>query len=496
MERMFYMLNKECMHDFLWGASTSANQIEGAWNEDGKGVSVIDTIATDLGKGVRIEVPSAFEEAYYSSHKAVDFYHHYKEDIKLMGEMGLKAYRMSIAWTRIYPNGIEEAPNEAGLAFYDRIFQELSKYDIEPIVTISHYESPWYLAEKGGWTNRAMIDHYLKYCQTLFERYHKQVKYWITFNEINCTLVNFGIRTAVGLNASIPSEINNDHTRYQALHHQFVASAKAVKMAHEMDPSLKIGCMIASMVGYPLTSHPQDVFATVQYEQMKNMFCSDVMVRGYYPNYSKRYLAEHQIEIQMEAEDLDVLAEGCVDFYSCSYYQSLCVSGQEEGEALGKNKAAGNLISGFGVKNPYLQESEWGWQIDATGMRYLLNTVYDRYQIPIMIVENGLGAKDELIDGKVDDPYRIDYLKEHVAALLEAIKDGVEVIGYMPWSAIDLVALSTGNIEKRYGFIYVDANNLGEGTFKRYPKASYYWYKQVIQTNGKSVVKELQMSSK
>lgn len=480
------MSNRKIPNDFLWGASTAANQIEGGWNEDGKGVSVIDTIATDHAKGIRVEVPSAFEEEYYSSHKAVDFYHHYKEDIKLMGEMGLKAYRMSIAWTRIYPKGIENEPNEAGLLFYDRVFEELSNYGIEPIVTISHYESPWYLAERGGWTNRSMIDHYLKYCQTLFERYHGKVKYWITFNEINCTLVNFGIRTAVGLNVSIPSEINNEQTRYQALHHQFLASAKAVKLAHEFDPTLKIGCMIASMVGYPLTSHPQDVFTTLQYEQMKNMFCSDVMIRGYYPSYAKRYFDEHQITIQMESEDLQILAEGCVDFYSCSYYQSLCVSGQEEGEALGKNKAAGNLISGFGVKNPYLKESEWGWQIDATGLRYLLNTVYDRYQIPIMIVENGLGAKDELIDGQVNDQYRIDYLKEHIQAMQEAIKDGVEVIGYMPWSAIDLVALSTGGVEKRYGFIYVDTNNRGEGTFKRYPKASYYWYKKVIESNGEN----------
>lgn len=477
------MLNK-ISNDFLWGASTAANQIEGAWNEDGKGVSVIDTIATDFSKGVRKEVDSAFEAEYYSSHKAIDFYHHFKEDIKMLGEMGLKAYRMSIAWTRIYPNGIEAEPNEAGLQFYDQVFAELHKYGIEPIVTISHYESPWFLAEQGGWTQRTMIDYYLKYCQTLFERYHKVVKYWITFNEINCTLVNFGIRTAVGLNASIPSEINNEQTRYQALHHQFIASALAVKMAHEMDPSLKIGCMIASMIGYPLTSHPKDVLAALQYEQMKNMFCSDVMIRGYYPSYAKRYLREHQIEIHTEPEDEDILKAGCVDFYSCSYYQTLCVSGRDEGEALAHDKAAGNLISGFGVKNPYLEESEWGWQIDATGLRYLLNTVYDRYQIPIMIVENGLGAKDTLENGKVDDPYRIDYLQAHVTALMEAIEDGVDVIGYMPWSAIDLVALSTGSLEKRYGFIYVDTNNRGEGSFKRYPKASYYWYKRVIESNG------------
>lgn len=483
MELRCYLLNR-LSSNFLWGASTSANQIEGAWNEDGKGVSVIDTIATDFTKGMRKEVDSAFEKEYYSSHQAVDFYHNYKNDIKLMGEMGLKAYRMSIAWTRIYPDGNEPQPNEAGLAFYDNVFQELKKYGIEPIVTISHYESPWYLAEQGGWTNRKMIDNYLKYCETLFIRYEDLVKYWITFNEINCTLINFGIRTAVGLNASIQSEINNDQTRYQALHHQFLASAQAVRMAHEINPDFKVGCMIASMIGYPLTSRPEDVFATLQYEQMKNMFCSDVMVRGYYPSYSKSHLKKINVEIEMEPEDEEILKSGCVDFYSCSYYQTLCVSGHGEGDALGADKAAGNLISGFGVKNPYLIESEWGWQIDGVGLRYLLNTVYDRYQIPIMIVENGLGAKDELKDGLVEDSYRIDYLKEHVNALIEAVNDGVDVIGYMPWSAIDLVGLSTGSIEKRYGFIYVDVNNYGEGTLKRYPKASYYWYQKVIKSNG------------
>lgn len=469
------------LNNFLWGASTAANQIEGAWNEDEKGVSVIDTIATDFKNGVRVEVDSAFEDEYYSSHEAIDFYHHYKEDIALMAEMGLKAYRMSIAWTRIYPNGVEDEPNEKGLKFYDQVFDELKKYGIEPIVTISHYESPWFLAEKGGWTNREMIDHYLKYCETIFERYQDKVKYWITFNEINCTLVNFGIRTAVGLNASIPSEINNDHTRYQALHHQFLASAKAVLLARAKYPDFQIGCMIASMIGYPLTSHPKDVFATVQYEQMKNMFCSDVMIRGAYPSYSNRYFKEYGITIQKEAGDEQILLAGCVDFYSCSYYQTLCISGQEEGVNLGEGKAAGNLISGFGVKNPHLKESEWGWQIDSTGLRYLLNTVYDRYQLPIMIVENGLGAKDELIDGKIEDNYRIAYLSEHVEALLEAIEDGVEVIGYMPWSAIDLVGLSTGSMEKRYGFIYVDVDNYGKGTFKRYPKASFYWYQELIK---------------
>lgn len=477
------MLNKAMPLNFLWGASTAANQIEGAWREDGKGVSVIDTLSTDFEKGVRKESPSAFENEFYSSHTAIDFYHHMKEDIQMMAGMGIKAYRMSIAWTRIYPNGDDAQPNEKGLQFYDDVFDELRKYGIEPIVTISHYESPLHMAKQGGWTNRSMIDCYMKYCNTIFERYKTKVTYWITFNEINCALIPFGIRTAVGLDICMDSEENSEQLRFQALHHQFIASAKAVALAHKINPKFKVGCMIATMTAYPLTCHPDDVMAAKKNEQMKTMFCSDVMIRGYYPSYAKRYLKEHQITIAMSKEDEAILKEGCVDYYSCSYYQTICISGRNEGEGLAKEKAAGNLISDLGVKNPYLTASEWGWQIDATGMRYLLNTVYDRYQIPIMIVENGLGAQDELINGKVEDDYRIAYLKEHIHALQESLLDGVEVIGYMPWSAIDLVALSTGSMDKRYGFIYVDVDSRGEGSMKRYPKKSYYWYRDIIKAN-------------
>lgn len=481
------MLNKCFPKDFLWGASTAANQIEGAWQEDGKGISVIDTLASDLKKGVREEEDSPFENKYYSSHKAIDFYHHYQEDIKMMADMGLKAYRMSIAWTRIYPNGNDVTPNQKGLTFYHNIFRECKKYNIEPIVTISHYEPPYELSKYGGWTNRDMIDHYIKYCKTLFIEFKEDVTYWITFNEINCTLVPFGIRTAIGMNARMDDPINNDHTRFQALHHQFIASAKAVKLAHEINKDFKVGCMIATMTAYPLTCHPEDVMATLKHQQIRNYFCSDVMIRGSYPNYIKRYFEENDIQIDILDEDIKTLKEGCVDFYSCSYYQTYCISGRGEGEGVAKEAAAGNLISGLGLKNPYLQASEWGWQIDSTGLRYLLNSLYDRYQIPIMIVENGLGAKDELINGEIHDDYRIAYLKEHVKALKEAVCDGVDVIGYMPWSAIDLVGLSTGSIDKRYGFIYVDMDNAGNGTLKRIPKKSYDWYKHVIETNGEEL---------
>lgn len=466
---------------FMWGASTSANQVEGGYNEGGKGLSVADVLAST--PKMREETDGIIEDRYYPSHVASDFYHNYKNDIKMMGEMGLNSYRMSIAWTRIYPNGDDVNQNEEGLKFYDDIFDELKKYNIEPIVTISHYESPLKLAHEDGWANKNMINHYLKYCETIFKRYKNKVKYWITFNEINCLLVPFGIMTAGGIFSKIKSEKNTEQLRFTALHNQFIASAKAVKLAHKINPNNKVGCMIATMCNYPLTCNPEDILAAKKSEQMSNMFCSDVMIRGYYPSYSKRYLEEHNITLDITEEDLHELKTGTVDFYACSYYMTTCISASPEEE--GAEKALGNLISN--IKNPYLKSSEWGWQIDPTGFRYILNNAYDRYQVPIMIVENGLGAKDIVVDGKIEDDYRIDYLREHIKALREAIKDGVDVIGYMPWSAIDLIGLSTGSMEKRYGFIYVDVDNNGNGTYKRIPKKSFYWYKNVIESNGEDL---------
>lgn len=469
------MLNK-----FYWGASTSANQCEGAFDENGKGLSVIDVLAQGIDSSHRQETDGVVDGRYYTSHKAVDFYHHYKEDIQMLADMGANAFRMSIAWTRIYPTGVEETPNEAGLQFYDDVFDALLENGIEPIVTISHYEPPFALAKQDGWFKREMIDHYLKYCETLFTRYKDKVKYWIPFNEINCILVPFGIMTAAGVFSPIFSPKNTEAIRYQALHHQFVASAKAVKLGRSINPDFHFGCMIASMCNYPLTCHPDDMLLYLQDDQMKNMFCSDVMIRGAYPGYALRYLKNHNIEVKKEPEDDQILKEGCVDFYSCSYYMTNCIGYDKEAE-----ETNANLVKG--LKNPYLQSSEWGWQIDPKGLRFFLNKVYDRYQLPIMIVENGLGAKDELVDGQIHDIYRIDYLREHIENMLEAKKDGVDIIGYLPWSAIDLMALSTGNIEKRYGFIYVDVDNEGNGTYKRYKKDSYYWYKKVIESNGKDL---------
>ena len=471
--------------NFLWGAATAANQAEGAWNEDGKGISVADILASDSEKGHRIETNGIVDGHYYASHKASDMYHRIHEDIAMMAEMGLKAYRMSVAWTRIYPNGDDETPNEAGLKYYDEVFDDLREHGIEPVVTISHYEPPFHMCEYGGWSDRKMIDCYLKYCRTIFERYKDKVTYWLTFNEINILKVPFGILTSGGINIPTFSAENTEELRFNAMHNQFVASAKAVLLAHEINPEFKVGCMIASMLQYPLTCHPDDIFAASLNNQTNYLFASDVQVRGAYPGYMKRYFRDHNITIHAEPEDEKILKEGTVDFVSFSYYSTTCMSVTQNADSPAKGKAAGNLISG--MKNPYLQASEWGWQIDAVGMRYLLNQFYDRYQKPLMIVENGLGARDTVEDGEIHDVYRIEYLREHVKQLKEAVLDGVDIIGYMPWSAIDLIGLSTGTIDKRYGFIYVDTDNRGNGTFRRYRKDSFYWYQKVIGSNGEDI---------
>ncbi len=464
---------------FLWGASTAANQVEGGWDEGGKGVSVIDVQA--CGPHGREVTDGILPGRFYSSHRASDFYHHYKEDIALFAQLGLKAYRMSIAWTRIFPTGAEDAPNEAGLAFYDQVFDELHKYGIEPVVTISHYEPPYALSKQGGWANREMIGCYLRYCSAIFRRYKGKVKYWLTFNEINCAQVKFGIMTAAGVNYNFWDPQNTEQLRYQALHHQFLASAQAVQLGRSIDPDFRFGCMLASMFNYPLTCAPEDVLLAQQTNQVKYLFCGDVMIRGRYPNYIQRYFSQQGITIQTEPGDADILRQGTVDFCALSYYMTYCTGLDRNAE-----KVSGNLLEG--LKNPYLKTSEFGWQIDPMGLRCLLNDLYDRWQLPLMIVENGLGAKDTVEDGKIHDNYRIAYLREHIRALEAAIsEDGVPVLGYMPWSALDLIALSTGNIEKRYGFIYVDVDNEGCGSYARIPKDSFYWYKKVIASNGEKL---------
>lgn len=472
---------------FLWGGATAANQLEGGYKEGGKGLSIADALTAGTHTTPRRITPVLEEGTYYPNHEAIDFYHRYKEDIKLFAEMGFKVFRMSIAWSRIFPNGDDDVPNEEGLKFYDDVFAELKKYNIEPLVTISHYETPLNLAIKyNGWADRKLVDFYIRFCEVIFNRYKDTVKYWLTFNEINALTMPFGTFIAGAIipketNLITNNEINNEQIRFQALHHQFIASAKAVKLGHEINKDFKIGCMIAYMCSYPLTCNPEDVLLAQKKDNLNNFLCSDVQVRGYYPGFAKRYFAENNINIVMEENDEQILKEGCVDFYTFSYYMSNCVSADANQEKVG-----GNLS--MGLKNPYLKASDWGWQIDPKGLRWSLNNIYNRYQIPIMVVENGIGAVDNIEeDGTINDSYRIDYLREHIKEMKEAIADGVELIGYTPWGCIDLVSAGTGEMKKRYGFIYVDRDNEGKGTLKRIRKNSFYWYKKVIETNGEEL---------
>ena len=466
---------------FLWGGATAANQYEGGWNEDGRGPSIADILTGgSVDKERRLTVPAPLDTEFYPNHEATDFYHHYKEDIELFAEMGFKVYRFSVSWSRIFPKGDENQPNEKGLEFYDKVIDELNRYGIEPLITISHYENPLHLSlEYGGWKNRKLIDFYLKFAKVLFERYKGKVKYWLTFNEINMLTEPFGAVFCAGM---LDEADNNEETRFQAMHHQLVASALAVKMAHEIDPENQLGCMLAYHNGYPYTCHPKDVFYAQLYGQIHNSIAGDVHVRGKYPGFAWRYFDEHGFELKILPEDNKILKEGTVDFVSISYYSSNCVSQTTENAE--KIKGNGEV----NIKNPYLKASDWGWQIDALGLRYVLNQIYDRYQIPIMIVENGLGAIDEITeDGQIHDDYRIDYMRQHIEQMKEAIYDGVDLIGYTCWGCTDLVSASTGEVKKRYGLIFVDKYDDGTGDMSRKKKDSFYWYKKVIESNGESL---------
>lgn len=472
--------------NFFWGGATAANQFEGAWDVNGKGSSTSD-MCTNGSYKVSKRITKAIEEdTLYPSHEAIDFYHHYKEDIALFAEMGFNMFRLSIAWTRIFPTGMEDEPNEDGLKFYDNVFDECLKYGIEPLVTISHYEMPFAMTQKyNGWASRECIDLYVKYCEVIFDRYKDKVKYWLTFNEINAGTMPLGGYLSLGIlnegTTDFVNQVDIPQLRFQGLHHQFVASAKVVKLAHDKYPQFKMGNMICFLTQYPYTCNPDDILMTQKQMQMMNWFSSDIMVRGEYPSYSDRFFEENNISIKMEEGDLDILREGCVNFYTLSYYMSNCVSAKPVGE-----ETEGNLLGG--LKNPYLKSSDWGWQIDPKGLRYTLNEIYDRYTIPLMVVENGLGAYDKIEeDGTIQDDYRINYLKQHIEQMKEAVRDGVDLWGYTPWGCIDLVSASTGEMAKRYGFIYVDKHDDGTGTLARRKKKSFDWYKEVIRTNGQNL---------
>ncbi|MDD8049181.1 MAG: glycoside hydrolase family 1 protein [Thomasclavelia sp.] len=470
---------------FLWGGATAANQCEGAWNEDGKGVACPDICTGGTATTSKRITPILEEGTFYPSHLAIDHYHRYKEDIKLFSEMGFKVYRFSIAWTRIFPNGDESEPNEKGLQHYDDVIDECLKYGIEPLITISHYEVPFGLTKKcNSWASREMIDYYMNYCHAIFKRYKGKVKYWLTFNEINGAtgphggFMGQGILNETTKSTDFMNQVDDPQLRFQGLHHQFVASAKAVKLAHSIDPNYKVGNMMIYATSYPLTCNPDDVLKNQQENHVMNYFCSDVQCRGYYPSYMNRYFKEHNLSIKKVDGDDKILKEGTVDFYTFSYYMSNCQTADTD-----KEKAASNILGG--VSNPYLKASDWGWQIDPKGLRYSLNEIYDRYQLPMMVVENGLGAYDKIEeDGSINDDYRIDYLRQHIIQMHEAVLDGVDLMGYTPWGCIDLVSASTGEYAKRYGFIFVERYDDGTGDFSRRKKKSFDWYKKVIASNG------------
>ncbi|MDN8550008.1 glycoside hydrolase family 1 protein [Microbacterium sp. NM3R9] len=462
---------------FLWGGATAANQLEGAYDEGGKGLSVQDVMPRGI-VGARTAEPTPDNLKLVG----IDFYHRYAEDIALFAKMGFTTFRFSIAWSRIFPQGDETEPNEEGLAFYDRVLDELEKHGIEPLVTISHYETPLHLAETyDGWTDRRLIGFYENYARTLFERYGARVKYWLTFNEINSLLhapfMSGGINT--------PKEQLSEQQLYQAMHHELVASARATRIAREVAPNAQVGCMVLSMPVYPLSPSPADALEVMAFDH-SNLVYGDVHTRGVYPGYFLRTLSEKGIELDITDEDRDDLTN-TVDFVSFSYYMSVAATADPAKKATGE----GNIMGG--VPNPTLEASEWGWQIDPIGLRLVLNQFWDRWQKPLFIVENGLGAKDQLVevDGvkTVIDDYRIAYLNDHLVQVGEAIADGVEVMGYTPWGCIDLVSASTAQLSKRYGFIYVDRNDDGSGTLERFEKKSFGWYAEVIRTNGAALTR-------
>lgn len=468
---------------FLWGGSISANQSEGAFNKTRKGLSINDICTSGTKDSPRKLILDMADNHYYPSHRAIDFYNRYKEDVRLFAEMGFKIFRTSIAWSRIYPNGDDITPNEEGLKFYDDLFDECKKYNIELLITISHYEMPLNLSLKyGGWSNRKLIDFYLRYCNTIFNRYKDKVKRWITFNEINMGISKFGGFCSLGIidkeTKDLASQVDDETRRFQSIHHQLVASARTVRLGRNISSEFKFGNMIAYFPAYPNSPDPKDILAANEFSRLYNYYCSDIQVRGYYPNYMLAYFKKNNINIIITKEDELILKQGTVDFYSFSYYLSCCVSHDKS-----KHSLTNPIFSS--APNPYLKQSDWGWSIDPQGLRYALNEIYDRYNLPIMIVENGLGAIDTIEqDGSIDDDYRIDYLKSHIEEMGKAIEDGVNLIGYTAWGCIDLISFSTGEMKKRYGMIYVDMDDSGNGTLNRFKKKSFYWYKNLIKNNG------------
>ncbi|GED49452.1 6-phospho-beta-glucosidase [Carnobacterium maltaromaticum] len=469
--------------DFLWGGAVSAHQCEGGWNSDEKGMSIADVMTVGSNSTPRKITDGILENAIYPNHEGIDFYNRYEEDIKLLAELGLKCFRTSIAWSRIFPNGDEVEPNEKGLEFYDKLFDECLKYDIEPIITLSHFEMPYHLVtEYGGWRNRKVIDFFVRFAEICFVRYKDKVKYWMTFNEINNQASfseDFEPFTNSGILAT--EDENREALMYQAAHYELVASAKATIIGRKINSDFHIGCMIAMVPVYPYSCDPKDMMAATKAMQRKYWF-ADVHVKGHYPGYIESHLTRNGLISDITDEDRGLLKEGTVDYIGLSYYMSKTITYQNNEPTFDYNES--NDL----VNNPNVESSDWGWHIDPLGLRYGLNWLNERYELPLFIVENGFGAYDTFKNETVVDDYRIEYLKAHIETMKDAIEyDGVNVIGYTPWGVIDIVSAGTGEMEKRYGLIYVDQDNQGKGTLKRYRKKSFYWYKKVIESNGEEI---------
>ncbi len=483
-------MKKAFPKQFLWGAATAANQVEGGYRAGGKGLSVADCARSHFDEDLRDyarqnevtqqDIEAAVrttDESRYPKRRGSRFYEHFREDIALMAGMGLKVYRMSIAWSRIFPHADDEQPNEEGLRFYDAVFDELHRYGIEPLVTISHYEPPLKLAlSYDGWYSREAVGLFARYVETICKRYKNKVRYWLTFNEID-SMQRHPYTTGALLRERFAGKDFNE-VIWQAMHHQFVASALATKICHEQNPQALVGCMLTKLTYYPYSCRPEDVLQAQQ--EMRKMYaCGDTQVFGAYPPYLQKQWEREGVRIRMEPGDEELMRRYPVDFVSFSYYTSSCCARDPRG----LEHAPGNTVTA--VKNPYLTASDWGWQTDPIGLRISLTELYDRYRKPLFVVENGLGAKDVLEEGKVHDDYRIEYYREHFKAMRDAIcEDGVDLMGYTAWSCLDLVSESTKQMSKRYGFIYVDADDYGNGSYARYPKDSYDWYREVIRTDG------------
>lgn len=473
-------------NDFLWGGAVAAHQLEGAYQEGGRGLSTSDVMTGGDRNTARQITDGVLPGYHYPNHEGIDFYHHYKEDVALFAEMGFKCFRTSISWSRIFPNGDETEPNEEGLKFYDRLFDELRANGMEPIVTLCHFEIPYALAKNyGGFRNRKVIDFFLRFCEVVFRRYQNKVKYWLLFNEINNQTDTSRSIYAFANSAVLFEEgENREQVTWQAVHHELVAGAKAVKLGRSINPDFQFGCMMAWVPIYPETCHPKDMLAQVDRMHDRYLF-TDVYARGHYPAYAQSMWRKKGVSLEVLPEDLEVLAEGTVDFISLSYYMSAVVSHAETTDASERG-----FIGSVG--NPYLKYSDWGWAIDPDGLRYSLNELYERYEKPIFIVENGFGSYDKVLENPgdyvVEDDYRIDYLRQHISAVKQAVlEDNVAVMGYTVWGCIDVVSFTTGELEKRYGFIYVDKHDDGTGTMERKKKKSFYWYQDVIRSQGENL---------